>query len=293
MVRVSAAPVAQLDLLCASGSSYFGVQPLPYVPGTQGVGTIVNSSAWAVGTRVWFATSAGMEPGNGTWAEQARPWDDDVVVLDSVSLDDMMVAAIGQSGVAGWMAVQRARVTPGEVVVILGATGVVGRLAVLAAKSAGARVVALCRRTPDPHLAGADVTISYGRVPLEVLANLVREASGGAVNVVIDPVFGPLAEALLSCLERGGRWVNLGGASADEARFSSSVIRSRALEVLGYTNAMLTAAERGVALLAALRLAQDQQLVIQHDEFGLEDIATAWNRAKDGSVPGRTVLRIC
>ncbi len=33
LIRVTAAPVNPLDLLCASGTSYFGPPALPYVPG--------------------------------------------------------------------------------------------------------------------------------------------------------------------------------------------------------------------------------------------------------------------
>ena len=40
LVRVTAAPIVPLDLLCAGGTSYFGQQPLPYVPGVQGVGVV-------------------------------------------------------------------------------------------------------------------------------------------------------------------------------------------------------------------------------------------------------------
>ena len=38
VVRMTAAPVVPLDLHCATGTSYFGPPPLPYVPGVQGVG---------------------------------------------------------------------------------------------------------------------------------------------------------------------------------------------------------------------------------------------------------------
>ena len=47
LVRVTAAPVVPLDLLCASGTSYFGVPATPYVPGGQGVGTVVESQTHA------------------------------------------------------------------------------------------------------------------------------------------------------------------------------------------------------------------------------------------------------
>lgn len=60
LVRVTAAPVVPLDLLCASGASYFGSPTLPYVPGVQGVGIVERSEVLPTGTRVWFATNAGM-----------------------------------------------------------------------------------------------------------------------------------------------------------------------------------------------------------------------------------------
>ena len=63
-IRVSAAPLAPLDLLCATGTSYFGVPATPYVPGVQGVGVVEQGTAAVpAGTPVWFATSAGMPLG--------------------------------------------------------------------------------------------------------------------------------------------------------------------------------------------------------------------------------------
>jgi NADPH:quinone reductase-like Zn-dependent oxidoreductase len=54
LVRVAAAPLVPLDLLCASGTSYFGAPALPYVPGVQGVGVT------EAGDRVWVSSSAAM-----------------------------------------------------------------------------------------------------------------------------------------------------------------------------------------------------------------------------------------
>ena len=44
LVAVSAAPVVPLDKLCASGTSYFGTPAVPYVPGVQGVGTVLEGT---------------------------------------------------------------------------------------------------------------------------------------------------------------------------------------------------------------------------------------------------------
>ncbi|MFD0517659.1 hypothetical protein [Paractinoplanes durhamensis] len=38
-ITVAAAPITPLDLLCASGTSYFGTPATPYVPGVQGSAT--------------------------------------------------------------------------------------------------------------------------------------------------------------------------------------------------------------------------------------------------------------
>ena len=66
-ISVTAAPITPLDLLCASGTSYFGVPETPYVPGVQGVGVVAGGTASiAAGRPVWFATQAGMRPGDGS-----------------------------------------------------------------------------------------------------------------------------------------------------------------------------------------------------------------------------------
>jgi NADPH:quinone reductase-like Zn-dependent oxidoreductase len=133
LVRVTAAPVVPLDLLCASGTSYFGRPALPYVPGVQGVGIVVSSAVLAAGTRVWFATSAGMTPGDGSLGGLCAVPDADVVPLAG-DLPDTVVAALGLSAVAAWMALTwRGRLQQGERVLVLGAGGAVGQAALGAA----------------------------------------------------------------------------------------------------------------------------------------------------------------
>ena len=78
---MTAAPVVPLDLLCASGTSYFGAAGTPYVPGVQGVGWCMRPDL-APGTRVWFATSAGMAAGDGSLAELCAVADADLIGFD-------------------------------------------------------------------------------------------------------------------------------------------------------------------------------------------------------------------
>ena len=53
-----------------------------------------------------------------------------------------------------------------------------------------------------------------------------------------------VAAAASRVLAPRGRLVNLGGSAADAATFSSAVLRSRSLDVLGYTNNSLTPDQR-------------------------------------------------
>ena len=293
VVRVTAAPIVPLDLLAASGTSYFGRPAVPYVPGVQGVGIVTDSPTLAAGTRVWFATSAGMAPGDGSLAESCSVADADLVpVHDDVS--DAHLAALGLSAVAAWMALtSRARLQSGETVLVLGAGGAVGQAAIGAARLLGAgRVVAVCRSADAQERAralGADAVVAMAG-DADALTDRFAEACDGRVDVVIDPVFGVAATAASRVLTEGGRLVNLGGASGDVAEFSSSVLRSRSAEVLGYTNNGLTPAQRSEVLSMVARQAAEGRMAVAHEVLPLRAVTEAWRRQAAGQAGARLVL---
>ena len=294
VVRTTAAPIVPLDLLCASGTSYFGRPATPYVPGTQGVGVVESSGTWPAGTRVFVVTTAGMAPGDGSLAERCAVPDDAVAPLpDGVSDED--AAALGLSAVAAWMALtDRARLAPGQRVLVLGAGGTVGQVAVAAAKLlAAGRVVAVCRSEAAEERArraGADEVVLLDS-DVDRLTARLQNAVGGSVDVVVDPVFGVAATAASRVLAPHGRLVNLGGASGDVAEFSSAVLRSRTASILGYTNAMLTADQQRGALEAVLGHAAAGRLSVARESVSLADVADAWQRQASGQSGVRLVVR--
>src|SRR5437764_9720401 len=141
LIRVTAAPVSPLDVLCASGTSYVGAPPVPYAPGVQGVGIIEESGSRPAGQRVWFCCEAGMRPGDGAMAElcvAGEPW---VLPLPD-GVGDEETAALGLSAIAAWMALTwRGGLRLGERVLVLGASGTVGQVGMQAARLLGARRV--------------------------------------------------------------------------------------------------------------------------------------------------------
>lgn len=288
-IRVTAAPIVPLDVLCASGTSYFGVPTTPYVPGVQGVGILED------GRPVWFATTAGMRPGDGSMRDFAIADERDVVPLPPTA-DPPLVAALGLSGVAAWQALTwRGAFEAGEQVLVLGAGGVVGQAAVQLARSAGARrVIAAARSTPARNRAlrakpdafvGLDDNLDVG-----ALVDSIRDACEGPLDLVIDPLFGVPAAAALRALRPHGRLVNLGGSAGETAPIDSSTLRSRSLRILGYTNNELTAEQRGAALAHVVGEAVAGRLTVTHERVPLRAATAAWSRQASGQADGRIVL---
>jgi NADPH:quinone reductase-like Zn-dependent oxidoreductase len=293
LVRVTAAPVAPLDLLCATGTSYFGPPALPYVPGVQGVGTVVAGGNLAAGTRVWFATGAGMRQGDGALATAAVVDRDEIVPLPP-GVADADAAALGLSAVAAYMALTwRGRLRPGDRVLVLGAGGVVGQVAVQVALAGGAGlVVAASRRGSCREQAlrrGATAAVDLADADVDELERRLLQATEGSVDLVIDPVCGDAATAALRLLAPNGRLVHLGSSGGPSAAFASAAFRSGSHSILGYTNNSLTTEQREEALTQVFELAAAGRCAVEVEPFRLAEVAAAWARA--GSSPrGRVVV---
>jgi NADPH:quinone reductase-like Zn-dependent oxidoreductase len=293
LIRVTAAPVNPLDLLCASGVSYFGAPALPYVPGTQGVGVIEEADTFPAGQRVWFSGSAGMAPGDGTMAEYYVAEESAIVALpDSVS--DDLVAALGLSAIAAWMALTwRGGLQAGEHVLVLGASGTVGQVGIQVARLHGAgRVIGACRDAQGRQRAtelGADAVVDLtGEAP--EIASRIAETSGGHVDLVLDPVWGQPAEAAMRVLSPHGRLVNLGSGAGQQANLSSATLRGGELSVLGYTNNGLSPEQKAAALAEILGHAAHGRIDTDRETLPLADVGAGW--ARYGKAPYRRVVMI-
>jgi NADPH:quinone reductase len=290
VIAVRAAPITPLDRLCATGTSYFGRPATPYVPGVQGIGTVEQGSGpVAAGTLVWFATTAGMAPGDGSMRELATAAEHDVVPL-TADADPVLIAGLGLSAVAAWLALTwRGGLTAGEHVLVLGAGGVVGQSAIQLARLAGAaRVTAAARSAPARERAlqlGADAVVALhdDDQPAE-LGRRLQQACAGPVDLVLDPLFGVPAAAALRTLRTGGRLVNLGSSAAETSPLESGVIRSKHLHVIGYTNNELRPEQRRDALVLVAEHAAAGRLTVQHRIAPLTEVTDAWTSGDAGRI---------
>ena len=294
VVDVAAAPITPLDVLCASGTSYFGAPALPYVPGVQGVGTVRTSDVLASGTPVWFATSAGMAAGDGSLATAVCVPVSDVVPLEH-DVAPTLVAALGLSAVAAERSLLgRGALQPGETVVVLGAGGVVGQVALQLARLHGAtRVVAGCRSDAAAERAqrcGADAVVRLDTDDVAVLTARFVDACHGAADLVVDPLCGAPASAAALALSEGGRLVNLGSSAGATAVLDSATLRRRSLSVLGYTNNALTREQRRAALSVVVAHTARGELTVDHEVVPLSAVAQAWTRQAEGRADRRLVV---
>ena len=180
---MSACGVHHLDLAKASGA--FGVpSQLPYVVGSDGVGHTPD------GRRVYFD---GLAAPQGAWAQRTVVPEDGLLDL-AEGVDDITAAALGNTGLAAWLALRwRANLQPGESVLVLGGTGALGSIAIQVANASGAGHVVAADRDPDRLQRalerGANDTVT---ITSEVdLVAAFRSAGGDrGFDVIIDPLWG-------------------------------------------------------------------------------------------------------
>ncbi len=276
VVHVRAAGLNHLDLLKASGKFYTGVPPLPGVVGSDGVGRLGD------GRRVFF--DATVAP-YGSMAELALV--DEAALFDIPdAVEDVVAAALGNTGLAAWVALSwRARLAPGETVLVLGATGALGTVAVQAARMQGAgRVVAAA--LDEPGIERLETLGADAVVVLDGAADLpkrLREATEGGSDVVIDPVWGGPALAAMQAAARGARHIQIGHMAGLELSIPATVVRSSAIELRGFALFHAPADVRRTAYTRLIRAVGDGAIAVNTEAVPLEHIDDAWGRQARGA----------
>ena len=285
VVEVAAAGVNPVDAARAAGTFYSGRQPPPFVAGGEGVGRLPD------GGRVYFDRPVAPF---GSMAERSLVLPENTIALPD-EIDDGVAVALGIAGLAAWLPLAwRADLRPGETVLVLGATGVLGHVAVQAAKLLGAgRVVAAGRDAESlarTEQLGADATVRLdGRSGAELTAAL-KEAAGGTVDVIVDPLWGAPAVAALGAISRGGRLIQIGQSAGLTAELPSAAVRGTLGEIRGHTNFLAPREVKLDAYRAMVEHAVAGRLRVDVERLPLEQVGTAWERLRAGAHGRKLVL---
>ena len=294
LIEIHAVPLNPIDIALATGKHYLGPPKTPYVPGSEGVGVVVEGESLEPGTRVYVSDDGlGGRGRDGTLAERATVAEEEALVLpDEVS--DELAGACGTAGLAGWLpVVWRASTGPGDRVLVLGATGTVGLAAVQAARLKGAERIVAAGRRPEgleaAKEAGADAVV---RLDEKDLASALEEAAGGdGPTVVIDPLWGDPLVAATEAAAPGARIVQIGQSAGLDATLASGVVRGKQLEIYGYSNFVVPAETRRAAYAELVSHAARGEIRFPIETYPLERVSEAWERQAGG--PGaKLVVRL-
>lgn len=278
-IAVAAAALNPLSRARVAGSHYSADGQFPFVAGVDGVGRLDN------GQRVYFLLPRAPF---GAMAERTVvPAGHCIAVPDD--LDDASAAAIANPGMSSWAAlVERARIAPGETVLINGATGASGRLAVKIARHLGAsRVIATGRNTAMLELLQADAIIPLGEDP-DALEGAFSAQFANGVDIVLDYLWGSSARSLLVAAakphsdRRPIRFVQIGSAGGPEIAFPAAILRSSPIEAMGSGLGSIGMDRLVAAVGAVLQAAGPAGLTLEYETIDLAKVESAWGDKDNG-----------
>ena len=291
-IRVRACGVNFPDLLMIQGSYQFK-PPLPFSPGLEVAGDIIELGANVEGLRVGDRVMATMM--HGGFAEEV------VVPAASVlPMPDTMPYDIGAAmplvyGTAHVALAHRAQLRSGETLLVLGAAGGVGLAAVEIGNVMGARVIAAASTDAKLDAAqqqGASETINYATEDLRQRIKSLTADKGA--DVIFDPVGGDLFDIAVRRLAWEGRYLVIGFASGRIPSLPANIALLKNASLVGvfwgaYMMHDPTAIQRSFQQL--LRWYAEGKLRPRvHSAFALEDAARALLEIKHRRAMGKVVL---
>lgn len=284
VVRIHAAGVNPVDTYIRTGTHSVRPTP-PYTPGLDGAG-VVHSIGEGVrrvktGDRVYVAGSI-----SGTYAQQALCRESQVHLLPA-NVTFQQGAAIGVPyGTAYRALFQKARVLPGETVLVHGASGGVGTAAVQLARAHGMTVIGTAGTDKGRALvreSGAHHVLDHSKPGLG--DQLMKLTEGRGVNVVLEMLANKNLANDLLFLSRHGRIVVIGNRGTIEINPRDAMARDATIigmilfntteqELAGIHAALGSALESGVARpvigqeLPLAEAARAHEAVLQPGSYG-------------------------
>jgi NADPH2:quinone reductase len=293
LVQIAYAGLNFFDTLIIEGK--YQVKPTPpFSPAGEFSGRVAalgpGAQGFEVGDRVMGVCS------HGAAAEQiAVPTSRLVKIPDGLALDKAAGLSVTY-GTSMHALKQRAEMKAGETLFVLGASGGVGLAAVEIGKAMGARVIA--GASSEEKLAftrryGAAETINTAGDDMRAR---LKELAPKGVDVVYDPVGGPLTEAALRSLAWKGRLLVIGFASGEIPRPPLNIPLLKGCDIRGVYWGEFIAREpeahrENVAQL--MDWAKSGTLSVHvHATYPLEEYRKAFDAISKRQVLGKTLLQL-
>jgi NADPH2:quinone reductase len=294
IVDMRAAALALPDVTMARGTYPVPV-PRPYISGQEGVGIVREASAaltHLVGTRV---VGVFIQPW-GSLAEVA------VAIAPSImpapgALDDLDAAAFVIPAQTAYHAViRRGGVQAGETVLVTGAAGGLGSACVQLAVARGAHTIAAvgsADKAAHCRALGAEFTVDHSTH--DVVDGVQALVGERGLDVIVDPVQGPMGARLRQLLAPDGRHIlcgHAGGLEPIDPHFYVANVTLVGATLGGYRPDVMAAmfAEATSELLAMLDAGTFRPTTTQVVEF--EDVPEVLTAMAERRTIGRPVVRL-
>ncbi len=283
LVEVAYAGVNPLDLWVTRGTVAGGNQPLPFVPGAEGVGRVEGRWVVVRGAGVGITR-------DGLYAERAAVPAEAVVALPE-GVDPARAAVLPIVGGTAWALAHRvARVTPEDRALVLGASGGVGSLLLQVLRNAGVRAWG---QTGDPDKAGFVQEQGAERAVVAGAEDLAETVAELRPTVVFDPLGDGYTAEAIAALEPYGRLALFGVSAGATHELDLRTLYRKAISLRTYSGTIEPVERLRETTEAVLReLAAGRLRVPLEEVLPLEAAAEAHRRIEERRVRGKLALRV-
>ncbi len=235
LIKVNAVGVNYSDLLRRQ-NTYHMPTPLPFVLGTEAVGTVsklgkdVLENQFPLGSKV-----LAILPDGGGYSEYVNASAQYCVLLPN-EMDETEATAIFVQGTTAHLLMHEiAKEVNGKTMLVHASTGGVGSLLVQLGKLAGAKVVAASSSDEKLKMAkeiGADILINYTKNGW--VDELLKVNNHEKVDLIFDGVGGKIFQESIKALKPNGQMIVYGASSGSLAMVHGGQIIEQNLNVQGF-----------------------------------------------------------
>ena len=239
VISVKACGVNFPDVLMIQNKYQFKPS-LPFAPGGEVAGTIKEVGEGVESLKVGDRVAAAIRAGG--FAEEALADARRCIPIPESLGYELAACFMVAYGTSFHALKDRARLKPGETLVVLGASGGVGIAAVELGAAMGARVIAGAsapERVDFAKTRGAGDGFVYPAVPLskdqqKAMADEIKRLTGGAgADVLFDPVGDDYSEPALRAMAWRGRYLVVGFAAGKIAHMPLNLVLLKGCDILG------------------------------------------------------------